>query len=187
MRSPANHLLLALQEVYGAVDKFIMGGIHFNHPDGLGTASGASPLGRVCLIFAMGMVLVLVTTLIDPGRSRGSSPQLPSSQRGSSSNLNRPKTERIAGALVGQLQGANHRIHIYAASPEPLYTILSIRGEIQAELLTAAEVALQFPSLPLFIGPSNYPSSTEATLGPESSDALAPLPLLSDMPLDDQY
>ncbi len=144
------------------------------------------PLGRSILILSIGLFLLTASILIDPDRSRGSGPDGSSGLPGFNRIPDDDRRQRSAGALVGELQGANHRIQIYAATPEPLYTILNMRGEIQAEWLTAAEVALQFPNLPLFTGAVQSGISAESTdQWPDGE--LPPLPLMSDMPLDDQY
>ncbi len=51
--------------------------------------------------------------------------------------------------LIGELAGVSYRVQIHAADPEPVYSVLKMDGTTMAAGLTSAEMALQFPGLPI--------------------------------------
>jgi len=81
-----------------------------------------------------------------------------------------------SGSMIGELFGRTHRIQIYAAWPEPLYSILDTDGRMVATELTAQEVALRFPELPLL---QSQLRATKGSSG-EQSDGF---PLMGDVPM----
>jgi len=51
--------------------------------------------------------------------------------------------------LIGELVGGSYRVQIYAGYPEPVYTVMTLEGEILAERIAREEAMLRFQTIPM--------------------------------------
>jgi hypothetical protein len=61
-----------------------------------------------------------------------------------------PRVQRAAkapGELIGELQGREYRVRIYAGVPEAMYDVLSAEGSVLGKGLTLKELPERFPDL----------------------------------------
>ncbi len=134
--------------------------------------------GRFSLIFVLVLAFGITSSLFIPSDSTASHSKSKSVINPAHRNIDTPSIGDLIcddsvqpHDLIGELEGKDFRIQIFAAYPDPVYTIRTAADNtLLADRISAEAVALQFPSLPLL------------TL--QTDDDEGQLPLMSDVPIN---